>query len=126
MTDIISTVTKVEADLIVRDRAAAYVEAHGPDYTLDGFPFWVTRLSNDVGAELDRRTLIDVVISMDDTAQVENGTHPLIQLNAAGTVDNRAALLDYEGGILTKMINHLLTAAGFTGGTVNGTGKQAA
>lgn len=126
MTDDTRTLTKVEADLVVRDRAAAYVEQHGPDYTLDEFPFWAARLSNDVGAELDRRTLIDVVISMDDTRQAEDGTHPDIEVNRSGTIDNRQGLIDYESGILTKIINHLLTAAGFTGGTVNGTGKQAA
>lgn len=125
MTDDSSQVSKVEADLIVRDRAAAYVEEFGSDHTLDGFPFWAERLGNDVGAKLDPDFLADVLFHMEAVASVENGTHGSLTIYRNGTLDNSEALLDWENGLLTKTINFLLTDAGFTGGQVNGSGKAA-
>ncbi|QAY16154.1 hypothetical protein SEA_SONALI_42 [Arthrobacter phage Sonali] len=126
MTDISSPVSKVEADLIIRDRAAEYVDEHGADATIDGYPFWAARLSQDVGAKLDDDFLYDVLFHMDQVTAAENGTHTLQVHSRNGTLDNTPELLAYEQGLLTDTINHLLTDAGFTGGRVNGTGKQAA
>ncbi len=115
MSDNTSRLTKHEAELLIRDRAATYVDEHGADHTLDGFPLWLERLSRDVGAPMDPDWTADVLFAMENVAAAENGTHPSIRRNAAQTVDDTAVILDYENGILSRLLNYLLTAAGFTG-----------
>jgi hypothetical protein len=115
MHEITSRLTKREAELLVRDRAATYVDDHGADHTLPGFPFWVERLSADVGAPLDPSWTADVLFYMEAVTAAENGTHPAITRNAAQTVDTTQGVLDYEAGFLAKSLDKLLISAGFTG-----------
>jgi hypothetical protein len=110
-----SRLTKREAELLIRDRVADYVDEHGADHTLDGFPFWVERLSADVGAPLDPSWTADVLFYMEAVTAAENGTHPAIRRNAAQTVDDTQSVLDYEADLLSKSLEKLLTAAGFPG-----------
>ncbi len=115
MSETTSRLTKHEAELLIRDRVADYVDEHGADHTLPGFPFWVERLSADVGAALDPGWTADVLFYMEAVTAAENGTHPAIQRNAAQTIDTTASVLDYETEYLTRSLDRLLTAAGFPG-----------
>jgi hypothetical protein len=115
MNDTTSRLTKREAELLVRDRAAAYVDEHGADHTLPGFPFWLERLSKDAGAPLDPGWAADVLFYMEAVTAAESGTHPAIRRNAAQTVDTTWAVLDYESECLASSLDKLLTAAGFPG-----------
>lgn len=117
MTDFTTTpsqLSKAQAALLIRDRAADYVDEHGADHTLDGFPFWLERLSADVGAPLHSLWTADVLFYMEAVTAAENGTHPSIKRNAAQTVDTTQAVIDYETDFLTKTLDKLLTDAGFT------------
>jgi hypothetical protein len=115
MHDTTSRLTKREAELLIRDRAASYVDEHGADHTLPGFPFWLERLSQDAGAPLDPDWAADVLFYMEAVTAAENGTHPAIRRNAAQTIDTTQAVLDYESDLLTKSLEFLLSSAGFPG-----------
>lgn len=123
MNDDTSRLTKSEAALVIRDRAATYVDEHGADHTLPEFPRWVSQLRAETGAQLDYEWLADVLLYMEAVTAAENGTHPGIRRNAAQTVDTTQDVLDYENDLLTKTIDHVLTLAGYPGAL---TGKQAA
>lgn len=115
-----SRLTEREAELLIRDRAADYVDEHGADHTLPGFPFWLERLSRDAGAQLDPEWTADVLFHMEAVTAAENGTHPGIVRNGSGTIDNSEAVLDYEEDLLTKSLTTLLQTAGLTGSLTAG------
>lgn len=118
MKNLISTLTKDEAALVIRDRAASYVEEYGSDHTHEAFTPWAEELGESIGAELDEGHLADVVFAMETVESVEKGTHPAIRLNRAGTVDNRDSVFAYEDGLLARYIDQALIVAGIGAATL--------
>lgn len=47
---------------------------------------------------------------LDELAQVEQGTHALLNVNAAGTLDNAAAVAEYLESELTSSINDVVSS----------------
>lgn len=125
MTDDTRVITKVEADLIIRDRAAEYVDEYGADPTLEHFALWRRGLMRDVGRPLDHEYLADVIYAMGRLVELEQGIHPGLVASRDGIDDNTDVVRSYEKHQLDKDINYLLNLAGFHGGRVNGTGKAA-
>ncbi|QGJ93490.1 hypothetical protein SEA_MUFASA8_41 [Arthrobacter phage Mufasa8] len=103
--------TAAEAEAVIRDRAATYVEEHGSDHTIDEFEEFRVKLSADVDMDLDADYLADVIFHIEEAAKVDNNNHPNIKLTRDGTIDNRDFMFEYENSLVSKVIGFLLGAS---------------
>ena len=106
-----STLTDAEAEAVIRDRAGSYVDEHGADHTLPEFEPWAEVLSKDVGTELDRGHLADVLFGMEKLQELDNGTHAVLRVSRDGTTDNSAQLRDWETSLLRLAVHRSLHPA---------------
>ena len=84
--------TKHEAELLVLAECEAHLDEHGAD--LSAGIRLVVRLSSVFDVVLDTWATIDLLAAMDEARDLNDGTHPNLVENAAGTVSNRAELSD--------------------------------
>jgi hypothetical protein len=108
MTDIIKPLTIAEAEAVIKDRAATYVDEHGADHTLPEFIGWADGLRNDVGLPLDDDYLADVLFGMEQLSAVENGTHGSLRPDPSGIDDNTDQLRSWETELLARSIRYTL------------------
>lgn len=84
--------TKHEAELLVLSECETHLDQHGAD--VSAAIRLVVRLSSVFDEVLDTWAMIDLLGAMGEARDLDNGTHPNLVENAAGTVSNRADLSD--------------------------------
>lgn len=109
------TLTRNEADLIVRQTVAAEYEENGIDWTESEVLAW--KLSYYLGATVKDSGWIDEIVRyLDDLSHVERGIHEMLKMEYADpNFDNTEYLTAYFEGNLNIAVNNLLDAAGIRG-----------
>lgn len=73
-------------------------------------------LDNEIGTDISEKATADLrelITTLEELQSVDAGTHPDIELNRSGTVDNRNDLRDSIGQVLADNLNELLQVAAF-------------
>lgn len=107
MTTIQHTVTRSQADVISRHFVGNFVEH--PDSDLDQT---ARELSAAIHADVKAHYLDDVIDSWRMLDAVLDGSHPAINRNRAGTLDNTADLIEYCRDMVRFNIRAMLDNAG--------------
>ena len=100
--------TKEQATAVARNMIAGYWETHAnADQDAERL---ACRLTGALEIFVLPSDVENAFNWLDDLARVENGTHDLLEVNAAGTVDNTTPLTDYLESELAAAINDVVSS----------------
>lgn len=106
------TYTRGEASLLIRQACAEYLEEWGMfDDTDQHFTPFRLGLAHELGHDLDKTALFEVVERLGELEQIDNGDHEHLVENRNATVSNRLELTMFVTVKLEDALNDILDDA---------------